>query len=131
MRIDSTFFVWNRDRSTCPAKRIVFTAMTITLLSVAGCKSRFISATIENDTSQPLRMVEVDYPGASFGVSVLAPHASYNYRFKALGTGPVTLSYIEDAGATHTASGPVVNDAQGGLLRVTISEHGAVSWNTH
>jgi len=131
MRVVGTLVVWDRDQKACRAKRIALAAMTITLLSASGCKSRFITATIQNDTGQPVRMVELDYPGASFGVSVLAPYAQYSYRFKALGTGPLTLSYIEAAGAPHNAAGPVVNDAQGGVLRVNIGEHGAVTWNTH
>ncbi len=113
-------------------KRTALAATTmLLLLSCSGCQSRFIVATIENDTDQPVRMVEIDYPGASFGVSVLAPHSRYSYRFKALGTGPLALSYNENAGATHTSAGPIVNDSQGGVLRVKIGEHGAVSWNTH
>ena len=82
---------------------------------------------IQNDTNQVLRTVELDYPGAGFGVSTLAPHAVYSYRFKAIGSGPLTLSYAE-AGASHTSTGPVVSDGQGGSLSVHIREGGTVTW---
>ncbi len=97
-------------------------------LLAAGCQSRFVAATIENDTDRPLQMVELDYPGASFGVSRLAPHGVYSYRFKAIGSAALAMSYTDDAGAMHTATGPEVKDGQGGSLVISIGERGAVSW---
>ena len=97
------------------------------VLLPAGCGSRFVSATIENTTEQQLQMVELDYPGASFGISTLAPHAVYSYRFKAIGSGPVKLSYTE-AGVSHSATGPVVEDGKGGRLAVSIRTGGSVTW---
>ena len=103
--------------------------MAVSLLAlVAGCRSRFVASTIENDTDRPLRMVEMDYPGAGFGTSTLAPHAVYTYRFKAIGSGALSLSYTDALGAAHTSAGPVVKDGQGGRLAVHIREHGTVSW---
>jgi hypothetical protein len=103
-------------------------ATTLLLVLASGCRSRFVQTSVENDTDQPLRVVELDYPGASFGVSILAPHAAYNYRFKAIGSGPLALSYTETTGAARTSTGPVVNDGQGGSLVVHIRDHGAVKW---
>lgn len=99
------------------------------LVLVAGCRSRFVASTIENDTDRPLRMVEMDYPGAGFGTSTLAPHAVYSYRFKAIGSGALSLSYTDALGVARTSAGPVVKDGQGGSLAVHIREQGAVSWD--
>ena len=88
-----------------------------------------MQATVTNDSSQTLRVVEVDYPGASFGCSSLAPHASYSYRFKAIGSGVLGLSYSDVAGGSHTSVGPVIRDGQAGSLIVRIAEHGRVSWS--
>jgi hypothetical protein len=94
----------------------------------AGCRSRFVATTLENDTDHPLQMVELDYPGASFGVSTLAAHGVYSYRFKAIGSGALALSFTDVAGGAHTAVGPQIQDGQGGSLVVSIGERGAVSW---
>jgi hypothetical protein len=98
------------------------------LLLLQGCGSKFVETSIENDSGQPLRVVELDYPGAGFGTSTLAPRAVYHYRFKALGSGALSLSYTDASGAAHTAAGPVIEDAQGGTLVVHIGERGAVTW---
>lgn len=98
------------------------------ILLAVGCRSRFVAVTIENDTEHPLQMVELDYPGASFGVSTLAPHAVYSYRFKAIGSGALSLSYME-AGSTRTAAGPPLSDAEGGTLHVLVRERGVVNWD--
>jgi hypothetical protein len=97
------------------------------IVLAVGCRSRFVAVTIENDTERPLQMIELDYPGTSFGVSTLAPHAVYSYRFKAIGSGALALSYSE-GGATRTSSGPAIGEAQGGTLRVLVRERGVVSW---
>lgn len=110
-------------------RRASWLAVSLWLVSAAGCRSRFVQTTIENNSSQPLRVVELDYPGAGFGISTLAPHAVYNYRFKAIGSGPLALSYTDARGAAHTATGPEVKDGQGGSLIVSIGEGGTVSWN--
>lgn len=98
------------------------------LLFLAGCRSRFVTATIENGTKQPLETIEVDYPGGSFGVSTLSPHTSYDYRFKAIGSGTMSISYADAAGTSHTVPGPSVGESQGGKLTVRIGEKGAVRW---
>jgi hypothetical protein len=110
------------------SRRLAWVGVALSGLLVAGCRSRFVAATIENDTDHPLQMVELDYPGASFGVSTLAPHGVYSYRFKAIGSGTLALSYSEAGGVAHTATGPEVKDGQGGSLVVSIGERGAVSW---
>jgi hypothetical protein len=103
-------------------------ASALLILLALGCRSRFVAVSIENDTGQPLQMVELDYPGASFGVSTLAPHAVYSYRFKAIGSGALALSYSE-AGSAHTSAGPPIGDAVGGTLHVLVRERGVVNWD--
>ena len=34
----------------------------------AGCHSSYVEATLQNHTAQPISLVELDYPSASFGV---------------------------------------------------------------
>lgn len=108
--------------------RLAWAGVGLAGFLATGCQTRFVAMTIENNTDHPLKMVELDYPGASFGVSTLAPHGVYSYRFKAIGSGALALSFTDAAGGTHTAAGPEIKDAQGGTLVVSIGDHGAVSW---
>ncbi len=106
---------------------LCWTAATV-LLAATGCRSRFIQASIENEGGAPLRVVELDYPGAGFGVSTLAAHGSYNYRFKLLGSGPLTLTYTDGAGKLHASTGPSLQEGQEGTLLVKVGQDGQVRW---
>ncbi len=96
---------------------------------LAGCHSAFIETTLINRTDQPLRLVEVDYPSASFGTQNLAPGTSFHYRFKVIGEGPVKLSWTDAGQKEHNAEGPTLHEGQGGTLTVTIIP-GQTAWQT-
>jgi hypothetical protein len=102
--------------------------LLLTLLAgVAGCRSRFVEATIVNQ-GPALRVMEFDYPSASFGANVLAAGDKFHYRFKIQGSGPLSLQYEDGAGHNHSATGPNVDLGDQGSLLVTISPAGAVTW---
>ena len=101
----------------------------LAVLCVAACRSAFVETTIENNSSAPLHVIEVDYPSASFGMQILDAHAIYHYHFKIQGSGPVTISWSDSAGKTHTASGPLLTQGQQGSLGITIGPTGGVSWS--
>ena len=61
-------------------------ALLTCLIAFAGCHSPYVAATVSNRTSQPIDLLEVDYPSASFGTQSLAPGADFHYRFKVLGS---------------------------------------------
>jgi hypothetical protein len=42
------------------------------LIAIAGCHSYHVDATVENRTGAAVKLLEVDYPSASFGKDVLA-----------------------------------------------------------
>jgi hypothetical protein len=108
---------------------VVFAAgLTIGLIFLAACRSAFIEATLRNDGDSPIRVVEVDYPSASFGVQTLNAHAVYHYRFKVQGSGPVTLSYTGPDGHTHTATGPTLDEGQHGTLTISVDPAGKIGW---
>lgn len=95
---------------------------------LAGCHSAFVSATIINNTSAQVTLIEVDYPSASFGVGALGRGAQYHYRFKILGDGPVKLQYTDVSGKTYTSSGPDLREGEEGTLQIRIDASGNVSW---
>lgn len=98
------------------------------LASIAGCHSRFVEATVDNQSGLPLHVLEVDYPSAGFGVSVLPAHSQYHYRFKILGSGSVKVSFTDGQGKGHASTGPELDEGQEGSLRIAIDEADRVQW---
>ena len=103
------------------------TLLVLFLLACAGCRSRFVDVTIVNQ-GPTVHVVEFDYPSASFGANLLTTGASYHYRFKVQGPGPLSLQYEDASGHTRTAQGPKVELGDQGSLLVKIGEGGAVTW---
>jgi len=105
-------------------------AFAIALTTLAGCHSRFVEVTIDNQGPSTLHLIEVDYPSASFGVGNLAPAAQFHYRFKIQGSGPVKLEFTDDHGQTHNVDGPELNQGQEGRLTIVIDAAGKVIWGS-
>ena len=108
----------------------IFLALLIAFC-ISACRSAYVETTIENTGSAPLRLIEVDYPSASFGMQALDAHAIYHYRFKVQGSGPITINWTDAAGKTHTASGPTLTEGQQGTLHITIDPSANASWNVN
>lgn len=109
-------------------------ALIATLLApftLAGCHSRYIAASITNNTADPLSPVEVDYPSASFGTNTLAPGATYSYRFKIIGSGPTAVLWTDAAHHDHKVSGPQLHEDDEGSLAITIGPDNTPTWNLH
>lgn len=96
-------------------------------LVLAGCHSAFVEATVSNRTSQPLELIEVDYPSASFGTQSLAPGADFHYRFKVLGEGKLKLIYTDAQHREQKAEGPLLKEGTEGPIHITIQPDG-VHW---
>ena len=106
-------------------------AFALTLLLATGCRtSAFVETSIRNNGETPLKLIEVDYPSASFGTQSLAPHSAFHYRFKVQGSGPITLSYLGPDNKTRTIAGPTLSEGDQGGLTITIDSAGQVSWQS-
>ena len=103
---------------------------TFILAALTGCHSHYVAVDIHNTTPQPITLVELDYPTASFGVDTLAAGATYHYRFKILGDGPTKLLWTDAARQQHTAAGPSLSEGQEGNLDAAITPTTA-TWTTH
>ena len=90
-------------------------------LLISGCHSAYIQTTVTNHTAQPIELLEVDYPSASFGTQHLAPGASFHYRFKVLGSGPTKLLYTDASHKEHTAPGPGLKEGDEGQLTIDLT----------
>ena len=97
-------------------------------LTVAGCHSAYIEATISNRTAEPLSLVELDYPSASFGTQSLAPGQDFHYRFKVLGQGGTTLLWTDKSHQDHKSSGPILHENDEGTLTIAITPT-TPTWN--
>ncbi|WP_158944337.1 hypothetical protein [Granulicella sp. S190] len=99
----------------------------LTSLAATGCHSPYVEATISNHTGQPIDLIEVDYPSASFGTQNLATGANFHYRFKVLGSGASKLLYTDSAHKDHKADGPFLKEGAEGSLMIMITPTG-VTW---
>ncbi len=98
-------------------------------LGLSACRSPYVETSIINHTGGTARLVEVDYPGGSFGTQQIAEGATYHYHFKILDTAaPVKITYTGKDGKIHTATGPVLDEGQQGNLAITIDPEGRVAW---
>jgi hypothetical protein len=102
-------------------------ALLAGLVPIAGCRSPYVAATVRNRTSQPIDLLEVDYPSASFGTENLAPGADFHYRFKVLGSGGMKLLYTDSSHHDHKVDGPTLHEGAQGNLQIAITPQG-VSW---
>jgi len=107
--------------------RLFRSAVLLALVSLAGCHSAFVEATISNRTSQPIHLLEVDYPSASFGTQSLAPGQDFHYRFKVLGEGKLKLTYTDSSNHDHKSDGPFLKEGAEGPLLIAISPNG-IHW---
>jgi hypothetical protein len=90
-----------------------------------GCRSHVINVRLVNDSSQPVSMIIVDYPGATFGVNSLAPGKSFDYRFKPSDTGALKIQFTDAQGAVHNVTGPTVVKNQEGRMEIRITQNSA------
>src|SRR5260370_23420590 len=96
-------------------------ALPILSLSLTGCHSAYIEATVSNRTATPITLIKVSYPSASFGTQNLAPGADFHYRFKLLGSGPMKLTYTDSARKAQTSPAPSLTEGTEGPLTILIS----------
>lgn len=96
---------------------------------LSGCQSPWVQATIVNNQDSPVNLVEVNYPGGSFGTQSIAPHAAFHYRFHILLDDQVTVDFTDAAGHTHIAKGPQMRQGQDGTLGITIEPDNQVVWS--
>lgn len=97
-----------------------------TVLAISGCKSYWVNARIENQTGQPIRELEVDYPTASFGTNTLAPGAAMHYRFQIRGSGPVKVEYTLPDGKTAHAQALNLAEREHGQLTIRLLPLGKI-----
>jgi len=96
-----------------------------------GCHSAHVEVAVENRTGAPVRLLEVDYPSASFGSDQLATGATMHYRIQVQGRGPVKLQYTAADGRQLQVEGPTLAERQEGSLEVVVLPGGKAEFHPH
>ena len=109
---------------TRPGSTVVF----VLTAALAGCHSPYVNATVLNHTPDPISLIEVDYPSASFGTQALAPGQTFPYRFKVLGSGDLKVEWTDSHNHDHTVTGPALREGTEGTLQITLEPNGTVTW---
>ena len=107
--------------------RILFTAGALLTLP-AGCHSPWIQCTIVNQQATPVSLVQVSYPGGTFGVQTIAPGAAFHYRFRDLSDELASIDFTDATQKDHKIKGPHLKQGQEGTLRITIEPDNKVNW---
>jgi hypothetical protein len=103
-------------------------ALVLPCVSCKDWRGEWVVTTVENQTGQPVRQLEVDYPSASFGANSLAPGASMHYRLQILGSGPVKVDYTTGDGKSSHSQGLTLVEHQHGTLSVRLLPMGKVEF---
>jgi hypothetical protein len=99
------------------------------LIFVVGCRSKLVEVRVVNSGTTELHNVEVDYPSASFGVSTLAPGATYIYRIQLQDAGRMKVEFYDSKEQPHSGKGPYAEQGQQGTLTLTLDGSGKNQWN--
>jgi hypothetical protein len=112
------------------ARRLFSLAVLFLLLfATLGCRSHGVSVTVNNDSGGNVRNLEVQYPGGSFGKSVLPHSGSYSYRVKILREGAIMIAFDGPDGKTHRSTGPTYSSNADGNLTATIDRQNTVTYS--
>lgn len=98
---------------------------------LAGCHARMVEVKLVNASAQPLSIIVVDYPSATFGVDKLDPGATYQYAIKPLATGPLKVQFTDAQGRNHTYTGPALHKNDEGQLTVTLTQDSAAAASSY
>ncbi len=95
---------------------------------MVGCRSKLVVVRVINSGTTELHNVEVDYPSASFGMSNLAPGATYIYRIQLQDAGRMKVEFYDGKEQIHFGKGPYVEQGQQGKLTLTLDASGKNEW---
>src|SRR5436305_560283 len=104
----------------------VLAALLIALV-IIGCRSHVIKVNVVNSSTEKISNVIIDYPGATFGISSLAPGKTFQYAIKPNDTGSLKIQFTNARGSDHSSTGPVVHRNDEGSVELRLNQDGATS----
>jgi hypothetical protein len=90
-----------------------------------------VEVAVENRTGAAVRLLEVDYPSASFGSDALASGATMHYRIQVRGNGAVKVQYTAGDGHQPQMEGPALAERQEGTLDIVLQPGGKAEFHPH
>jgi hypothetical protein len=111
--------------------QIGVSAALLLLASIAGCHSYQVETSVENRTGGAIRLLEVDYPSASFGADHLDAAQTIHSRIQLRGSGPVKVAYTAADGRQIQNDGPIAAELQEGKLEVVLLPGGKAEFHPH
>lgn len=102
--------------------------VSLLLIALGGCThSRVIQVSVTNTSNEKLSNIVIDYPEATFGINILGPGKSFQYKIKPTATGALKIEFLNSHGADHVSAGPVVHKNDEGSIEIKLTQDGAVS----
>jgi hypothetical protein len=116
-------------RTSAPLRLAIATLAISALIAATGCHSYHVDATVENQTGAAVKLLEVDYPSASFGKDNLAAGEIFHYRIQLRGSGPLKVQYTSGDGRVAQIDGPSVAELQEGALQIVLLPGGRAEFH--
>ena len=96
------------------------------LINLAGClNTQMIQVSVTNASTENLSTVEISYPEATFGINLLEPGKSFQYKIKATATGPIKVGFFNAHGVNRATLGPVLHKNDEGSIEIKLTQDGA------
>jgi hypothetical protein len=107
------------------------TALSLPLLAgVSACHSYHVETIVENRTGEPVHLLEVDYPSASFGKNVLDAGLDFHYRIQVRGSGNLKIEYTAQNGRPVVIDGPALAEGEEGQVEVVLLPLGKAEFHS-
>jgi hypothetical protein len=90
------------------------------LICSVGCRSHHVEISVENQTGAEVRLLEVDYPNASFGVDSLAAGQTTRSSVQVQGSGELKVEYTAPDRHQAQITGPALVEKQEGKLAIVL-----------
>jgi hypothetical protein len=98
------------------------------ILTFSGCRSKHVEVIVENRSGGPVRLLEVDYPSASFGRNAMTADETYRYQIQVRGSGKVKVQYTGADGRTVQGEGAELSEGETGRLEIELAPGGKVGY---
>ena len=99
------------------------------VLLIPGCHTHPFEITVENRTGTPIRLLEVDYPSASFGADKLAAGELFRDKVQLRGSGAVKVAYTAGDGRLMQSTGVELAEREEGRLEIVLLAEGKVEFH--
>jgi hypothetical protein len=110
-------------------KRMALAVLVLSILFATGCRSKHVEVTVTNHTGSALRLLEVDYPSASFGADSMSSDGVLHYRIQLQGSGLIKVQYTAPDNSQPQMTGPSVFEGQRGRLEIILLPAGKAEFH--